>query len=181
MAGVVSKGGPIFSGEGRHYEGGPIFLQIPARMHKKRTILLVDADPMDRQFMRSLLEEEGFTVLEAVDYWDAVEIHRAHAGEIDLLLTALALPSNNGYELARTLFQEDAHLKTLFVSAPAGAEVSPYYHMPITGRHMIAKPLSADELRERVRAIFRAAPRRFAQAASERVRRAFASHGKSNA
>ena len=150
-------------------------------MHKKRTILLVDADPRDRQFMRSLLEEEGFRVLEAVDYWDAVEVHRGHPGGIDLLLTALALPSNNGYELARTLFQEDAHLKTLFVSARAGAEVSPYYHMPITGRHMIAKPLSADELRERVRAIFGAAPRRFSGAASEGSRRTPASRGKGNA
>ncbi len=131
--------------------------------------------------MRGLLEEEGFTVLEAVDYWDAVEIHRSHSGGIDLLLTALSLPSNNGYELARTLFQEDAHLKTLFASARAGAEVSPYYHMPITGRHMIAKPLSADELRERVRAIFRAASRRLSGAASGAARRTFASHGKRNA
>lgn len=146
-------------------------------MHKKKTILLADADPGDRQFMRSLLEDEGFTVLEAVDYWDAVDIHRSHAGGIDLLLTALSLPSNNGYELARTLFEEDAHLKTLFVSARAGAEVSPYYHMPITGRHMLAKPLSADEVRERVRAVFRAASRRFSRAA----RRKAASHGKENA
>lgn len=150
-------------------------------MNKKRTILLVDADPQDRQFMRCLLEEEGFTVLEAIDYGDAVEIHRSHPGGIDLLLTALSLPSDNGYELARTLFQEDAHLKTLFVSARAGAEVSPYYHMPITGRHMIAKPLSADEVRERVRAIFRAAPRRFSQSASEGSRRTFVSHDKRNA
>lgn len=156
-------------------------MDISARMRKKKTILLVDADPRDRQFMRSLLEEEGFTVLEAVDYWDAVDIHRSHAGGIDLLLTALSLPSNNGYELARTLFQEDAHLKTLFVSARAGAEVSPYYHMPITGRHMIAKPLSADELRERVGAIFRATPGRFSRGASEGARRRLASHGEGNA
>src|SRR5690242_14631021 len=150
-------------------------------MHRKKTILLVDADPMDRQFMRNLLEEERFTVLEAVDYWDAVDIHRAHPGGIELLLTALSLPSNNGYELARTLFREDAHLKTLFVSARAGAEVSPYYHMPLTGRHMLAKPLSADELRERVWAIFRAAPRRFSRGASEGRRRRPASHGEGNA
>lgn len=136
---------------------------------------------MDRQFMRSLLEEEGFTVLEAVDYWDAVDTHRSHSGGIDLLLTALSLPSNNGYELARTLFQEDAHLKTLFVSARAGAEVSPYYHMPITGRHMIAKPLSGDELRERVRTIFRATPGRFTRASGVGSHGPLAAHRKGNA
>ncbi|HEY1242543.1 MAG TPA: response regulator [Bryobacteraceae bacterium] len=151
-------------------------------MHRKKTILLVDADPRDRQFMRGLLEEEGFAVIEAVDYWDAVDMHRAHPGGIDLLLTALSLPSNNGYELARTLFQEDAHLKTLFVSARAGAEVSPYYHMPMTGRHMLAKPLSADELRERVRAIFRKAPRRFTRASrATGSNLPFVSHRKGNA
>ncbi len=130
--------------------------------------------------MRNLLEEEGFTVLEAVDYGDAVEIHQTHRGGIDLLLTALALPSDNGYELARTLFRDDARLKTLFVSARAGAEVSPYYHMPITGRHMLAKPVSAEELRERVQAIFRAAPRRFSRAAAAGSRPPL-SRGKSNA
>jgi len=150
-------------------------------MHGNKTILVVDADPRDRRFMRSLLEEEGFTVLEAVDYWDAVDTHRAHPGKIDLLLTALSLPSNNGYELARTLFRNDAQLKTLFVSARAGAEVSPYYHMPITGRHMLSKPLSADELRQRVRATFRATPRRFTRGSWAGSNHPFASHRKGNA
>lgn len=150
-------------------------------MRSKKTILLVDADPRDRQFMRRLLEEDGFTVIEAVDYWDAVDTHREHSGRIDLLLTALSLPSNNGYELARTLFRSDAHLKTLFVSAPAGAEVSPYYHMPITGQHMLAKPLSADALRERVRAIFRAARRRFTRGSGNGSNVPFISHRKGNA
>src|SRR5690242_13968412 len=112
------------------------------RMPTKRgTILLVDADRRDRECMRGLLQIEGYLVLEAGDYWDAVDRYHDHVGQVDLLLTALALPGDNGYELARTLLRDDEHLRLLFVSGQAGAEVSPYYHMPTTGPHMLNKPI----------------------------------------
>jgi DNA-binding response OmpR family regulator len=111
--------------------------------------------------MRRLLEEDGYWVLEATDCVKAMALHELHGGRIDLLLTALALPDNNGYELARALFLDNVSLKALFVSARAGCEVSRYYHMPITGRHLLSKPLCADQLRDRVRSIFGRTPRRF--------------------
>lgn len=111
--------------------------------------------------MRAILEAEGYLVLEADDYGDAVDQYRAHAGQIDLLLSALALPGDNGYELARTLVRDDEHLKLLFVSGPTGAEVSPYYHMPTTGPHMLVKPISPPDLIVRVRNVLSAKFHRF--------------------
>lgn len=118
---------------------------------KQSTILLVDSDRRDREFMRTVLENTGYTVFEAIDYWEAIETHRQHEGHIDLLLTAFALPGDNGYELARALFRTDEHVKALFVSGRTGAEVSPYYHMPTAGPHMLGKPIRPGELLERVR------------------------------
>lgn len=121
------------------------------RMPKNKTILVADGDRRDRELIAGVLREHGYTVFEAADYDEAVEIHAQHPGHVDLLLTALALPSDNGYELARSLFRDDAHLKTLFMSGRAGAVVGPYYHMPIAGPHLLTKPLHADELLQKVR------------------------------
>ena len=66
-------------------------------MRKKlTTILLVDGDRRDRQFMRAILEQTGYVVIEAMDYWDALDAHQRYQGTIDLLLTALALPGDTG-------------------------------------------------------------------------------------
>jgi len=125
-------------------------------MRTKKTILLVDGDSRDRTSIRRELELQHYRVVEAADYWEAVDAHREHRGRIDLLLTALALPGDNGYELARTLFRSDPELKALFVSGRTGAELNPYYHMPSTGPHMLTKPLRGNELLDRVREVLRA-------------------------
>lgn len=122
---------------------------------------MVDADRKDREAMRGILETEGYLILQAADYWDAIDVYRAHPGQVNLLLTALALPGDNGYELARTLFRDDEHLKLLFVSAPTGAEVSPYYHMPTTGPHILVKPINPEDLIDRVRTVLATKLHRF--------------------
>jgi DNA-binding response OmpR family regulator len=119
-----------------------------------RTILVVDDQKSHREFTRSVLQEEGYTIFEAQDYWEAVNIH-GHVGKIDLLLTAIALPGTNGYELAKTIFGRDPYAKVLFVSGPTGAEVSRFYNMPVTGSHILTKPVQIEELKARVRAILR--------------------------
>ena len=111
--------------------------EVPGYMFNKkrnRTILVVDDDRSEREAMCRLLEEDGYTVLAAADYWQAVAAQPQYQGQINLLLTAIALPGNNGYELAKTLFRGDPNLKVLFTSSPSGAEISRYYNMPVRGR-----------------------------------------------
>ena len=67
------------------------------------TILLVeDAEPV-RQLTRSLLTESGYTVLEADHPQKAIEIAKAHEGNIHLLLTDMVMPGMNGRALAEKL------------------------------------------------------------------------------
>lgn len=110
--------------------------------------------------MRRTLEEQGCTVLEAPDYWEALQIHQKGGPEIQLLLTAIALPGLNGYELANTLTRISPGLKVLFVSGPTGAEVSRFYNMPVTGPHLVAKPIQAADLINRVMKRLRSRPPR---------------------
>lgn len=129
-------------------------------MRKERTILVVDDEKPNRDSMRQALEDEGYSVLEASNYWDALRTYQGHPERIDLLLTAIALPGNNGYELARSLSEHDVSLKMLFMSGPTGAEVSRFYNMPVSGPHLIDKPIQLPELVRRVNAILRSRVRR---------------------
>lgn len=136
------------------------------RKNRRRTILLVDDQKRDREAMRRALEEDGYTVLEASSYAEAVFVHAERKKEIHLLLTAIALPGNNGYELAKTVFQTDPNLKVLFVSGATGAEVSRFYNMPVVGPHLLEKPVQSEDLLYRVNNAIRSQKRRpYAQGA----------------
>lgn len=124
--------------------------------NKEKTILIVEEEESDRDLMHHILESEGYTVLDATNYWNALKIYEEYPRRIDMLLTAIALPGNNGYELARTMLEMDRNLKTLFVSGPTGAEVSRFYNMPVAGRHLLDKPIDPAEIVRRVSSLFRA-------------------------
>lgn len=125
------------------------------RRKKDRTILVVDDDPGDRAVMQTALAAEGYTVMEAANYWQALQAYEEYHGKVAMLLTAIALPGNNGYELAHSLSAADPTLKVLFVSGLTGAEVSRFYNMPVSGPHLIDKPVQIPELLARVERAFR--------------------------
>ena len=125
------------------------------RKKKYKTILVVDEEETERVTMCQILEAEGYGVLPAANYRDALRTRDQHPGRVDMLLTAIALPEDNGYELARTMIAADSALKVLFVSGQTGAEISRFYNMPVSGPHLIDKPFQAAQLVARVNSVFR--------------------------
>ena len=67
------------------------------------TILLVEDDEIMRGLTRKLLEEHGYTVVEADDGKSALEWVESHPGPIDLLLTDVVMRHMSGPELAERL------------------------------------------------------------------------------
>ncbi|MBL8039277.1 MAG: response regulator [Nitrospira sp.] len=65
------------------------------------TMLVVDDEPAIIRLCRMMLEEAGYTVLEAEGSSEALKICTQHKGPIDLLLTDLVLPPP-GFQLAST-------------------------------------------------------------------------------
>ncbi|MBS0167120.1 MAG: response regulator [Nitrospira sp.] len=65
------------------------------------TMLVVDDEPAIIRLSRMMLEEAGYTVLEAEGSSEALKICTQHKGPIDLLLTDLVLPPP-GFQLAST-------------------------------------------------------------------------------
>ncbi len=67
------------------------------------TILLADDDAGIRQLVGHLLRSDGYTVLEAADGVEALEVAEQHHGTIHLLLTDWSMPRLDGGGLIRRL------------------------------------------------------------------------------
>jgi len=115
------------------------------------TVLLVeDAAPL-RTLYHKILEERGYTVLEADDGQRAIEIAEQYAGDIALLLTDVSLPKMNGSTLAKILLQQRSTLKVLFMSGHSDDVVSGPDHLLPAGAGFLQKPFTTEELFRRMR------------------------------
>jgi len=116
-------------------------------------ILLVDDEYDDRSTISTMLRQEGFTVLEAASYRQAAGIFDRQRQEIDLLLTDVSLPGENGCELAKALLRLKPDLKVLFVSGHTGAEVCRFYGIATSDKHFLRMPFSKATLMQAVQRV----------------------------
>jgi CheY-like chemotaxis protein len=80
------------------------------------TILLVDDDETIRRFVRRILQQQRFHVIEACDGAEALKVASVHAEPVDLLLTDVIMPKVNGLALAQRLLQERPGIGVLYMS-----------------------------------------------------------------
>lgn len=111
------------------------------------TILVVEDDDIVRMLIVDVLEELEFTVLEAEDGDKALEILAAHEKPINLMMTDHGLPGMNGRELAKKARDLRPALPILFASGYAEN-----IEVPVD-MHVIGKPFSIEQLREKVNQI----------------------------
>ena len=111
------------------------------------TILVVEDDAIVRMLIVDVLEELDYKVLEADGSEQALEILVATARHIDLMMTDVGLPGMDGRELALEARKMRPELPILFASGYAESIDVP------DGMHVIGKPFSIDELRDKVKGI----------------------------
>ncbi len=87
------------------------------------TVLVVDDEPMLREMVALMLENDGFSVLTAGSGPDAIDLSRSHHGEIDLLLSDVKMPMMDGCTLANQLQAENPALPVLLMSGYCENEV----------------------------------------------------------
>ncbi len=80
------------------------------------TIMLVEDEAGVRSLARSVLEECGYAVIEAASAEEALAVVRQYPGTIELLLTDLVLPGQNGRELYEQLVRERPATRALYMS-----------------------------------------------------------------
>ena len=111
----------------------------PART--KTTILLVEDDEIMRKMTRKLLEEHGYSVVEAADGTAALEQIEERHGEIDLLLTDVAMHGLSGPELAAKLGESHPAMKIVFMSGYTGELIANHQNLD-KGITLLEKPFT---------------------------------------
>jgi PAS domain S-box-containing protein len=115
------------------------------------TVLLVeDAAPL-RSLYRKILEDKGYTVLEAADGERAIHLAEQYEGDLALLLTDVSLPKMRGPAVANILWQQRPTIKVLFMSGHSDENVSGPDHLLRQYSSFIQKPFGAEELFRKLR------------------------------
>jgi CheY-like chemotaxis protein len=117
---------------------------------KTSTILVVEDDAIVRTLIVDVLEELEYRVLEADGCEEALDFINDEDQHIDLLMTDVGLPVMDGRELAKQARLLRPELPILFASGYAESIEVP------DGMHVIGKPFSIDQLRDKVKGILSA-------------------------
>jgi two-component system cell cycle sensor histidine kinase/response regulator CckA len=122
----------------------------PELLRGTETVLLVEVEESVRKLTRSLLEESGYTVLEADNCAQAAEIAKRHHDPIHLLLTDVVMPGMNGPAVADQILPIHSETKVLYVSGYSSSFGSQTGLVP-AGANLLQKPFSRAALLRNVR------------------------------
>ena len=116
------------------------------------TVLVVDDNEDVREFVGSLLQREGYRVLEASGGPEALRICAQYEGSLHLLLTDVQMPDMTGPELVPRALAIRPHLQVLYMSA----QFSEDFMSPLDGQPLqpfIQKPFGPKALAQKVRGL----------------------------
>jgi len=116
------------------------------------TILLAEDERDVREVAREFLGRSGYTVLEAKDGAEAIEIATRHPGPIHLLVTDMVMPGMGGRELAARLAALRPEIKVIYMSGYTEyAQTRQGEKDPSAG--LLAKPFTRHTLASTVREV----------------------------
>ena len=115
-----------------------------------QTILLVEDEAFVREMVAEILEGAGYRVLKARNAAEANDVFQRFGKIVQLLLTDVILPGQNGRELAKDLRQINSALRVICISG--------YFLNLITQKRLVEdgifflpKPFSCESLLRKVR------------------------------
>jgi CheY-like chemotaxis protein len=127
-------------------------LSAVAHTTQGETVLVVDDEPIVRMLVIDVLQELGYTAIEAGDGHAGLKVLRS-AMRIDLLITDIGLPGGlNGRQVADAARKLRPELKVLFITGYAENAVLSHGHID-AGMHVLTKPFSMEVLANRVKGL----------------------------
>jgi PAS domain S-box-containing protein len=128
---------------------------VVAHMQQPRgteTILLVEDNPNVLGLARTVLQGQGYSVLEAPKGERALEIREQHNGAIHLLVTDVVMPGMSGRELAERLATSYPEMKVLYLSGYTDESIV-HHGVLDHGMAFLQKPFTPDALARKVREV----------------------------
>jgi two-component system cell cycle sensor histidine kinase/response regulator CckA len=121
-------------------------------IHGTETLLLVEDEASVRRAAREFLESSGYSVIEAHNGDEALQLARGYKAHIHLMISDVVMPGMGGTELAEHLVLERPEMKILFVSGYAESTVLEHGAVEIPSR-FLQKPFTLRSLGWKVREV----------------------------
>ncbi len=140
---------PRHLGDASAAEAVPELADAP-RAQQGETVLVVDDEPTVRMLVTEVLEDLGYTAIEAADGSAGLKVLQSDA-RIDLLVTDVGLPGGmNGRQVADAARVVRPDLKVLFITGYAENAVISHGHLD-PGMHVLTKPFAMEALASRIK------------------------------
>lgn len=114
------------------------------------TVLVVEDEEPLRRLTRRILESRGYTVLDAANGQEAIQLLASAPARVDLLLTDVVMPGMSGRELVERLLPVYPWLRVLFMSGYT-EDMMLQHRVAELGIRVVEKPFTRDDLALAVR------------------------------
>jgi len=122
---------------------------------ERATILVVDDEEAIRRMMAKMLGNSGYTVLNASSAVEALSVCEERSTTLQLVVTDVAMPGMNGFDLAEQIAERWPTIRVLFMS---GCENDLSIRRQLYERPLLAKPFTRDELANKIRELLAMVP-----------------------
>ena len=116
-------------------------------------VLLVEDDDPVRELIGRALRANGFEVVAAASGEEALDLEPTR--HVDLLLSDVMLPNQNGFEVANQIRSRSPHIPVVFMSGYYDQAVAEAAHLDITST-ILQKPFAMADLMAHLRNIYAA-------------------------
>jgi CheY-like chemotaxis protein len=116
------------------------------------SILFAEDNQATRELGKAVLEEFGYSVIEAVDGEDALNTFRERSGRISLVILDVIMPKMNGREVYDAIRSIDTDMRVLFCSGYAKDVVISQGGLD-EGMEYLSKPFTPKELLMKIREV----------------------------
>jgi two-component system, cell cycle sensor histidine kinase and response regulator CckA len=124
---------------------------LPLAPPTRPVVLLVEDDDPVRELIGRALRANGFEVVAAASGEEALDVD-AH---VDLLLSDVMLPNQNGFEVAHQIHSRSPHIPIVFMSGYYDQAVAEAAHLDISST-ILQKPFAMADLLAHLRAAYAA-------------------------
>ncbi len=120
-------------------------------------ILIAEDEERMRRLVKDFLTKEGYTVLEAADGQEAMDIIETKMGQLSLVILDVMMPQYDGWSVLRHIRKKDSKLPVVMLTARS-EDSDEVFGLELGASDYITKPFSPIVLMARIKLLLRQQP-----------------------